>query len=270
MRYRHAIARCGLFAGAVMTLALCPAPTRAGSIVYVTPPGSTVFGLPVNAEADFVTGSGTLTITLKDLLPNPTSTFQLLSGLSFSIDGTTGSLANSNFPNRTVSGQEITVNSGGTFSTGSTITNPSTLGWIYTHTPNIFGTLNDLNTNPSGAAPAHLLIGPPNLIDGRYSSADGSIAGNGSTNPFLNQTIVFTVTQQAGGNLNPSTVVNSATFLFGPTASTLTPTGVLAGVPVTGQAVPEPCSLIPAGTAALAGLGMWARRRSPRRVGERS
>src|SRR5215468_7079377 len=52
---------------------------RADSITFVTPAGSSVSGLPVDASATIVTNAnGTIDITLTDLEANPTSIAQLL------------------------------------------------------------------------------------------------------------------------------------------------------------------------------------------------
>jgi hypothetical protein len=195
-------------------------------IAYVTPMGSNAGGQPVNVEAIFVTSASTLTITLQNLQANPTSLIQCPSDLIFTVDsGST--LAGSTLT--TSSGQEITVNAGGTFTLGSTVAT----GWPYDPTA---GEVNVLA--PGGAGPTHLIIGPPgpgNL----YSNANGSIAGNGPHNPFLNQSASFTIT---GSGITANTTITSATFSFGTTS----------GVNVQGVPVPEPHSLV----LSLTGIGV--------------
>src|SRR5262245_20170073 len=70
---------------ASLALLLCGAsPSRASFIATVnTGSGSSA----VKAEADFVFGSGTLTITLKNLLVDPKSVAQNLSALLFTVSG---------------------------------------------------------------------------------------------------------------------------------------------------------------------------------------
>ena len=88
---------------------------HASVITYITPPGSTTSG-PVDASATFTTGPGFITITLTDLQTNPNDVAQLISDLEFVLSNgaTTGTLFSS-------SGQDITVNSDGTFTLGGTV-----------------------------------------------------------------------------------------------------------------------------------------------------
>jgi hypothetical protein len=219
------------------------APAHAGSITYVTPAGSTAGGQPVDAEAVFTTGTGTITITLTNLQANPTSVVQNLSDLLFTVGQ--GTLNTSNETGAT--SQEITVNSGGSFSLGPMLTTPSAVGWIFSGS----GTSGSLDVLAAGGAgPAHLIIGPPGT-GGTYSNANGSIAGNGPHNPFLNQTASFTLTAP---NISASSTITSATFSFGTTS----------GVNVVGQAVPEPSSLV-MGLAALGLVGAVGLYRTQRR-----
>jgi hypothetical protein len=197
------------------------APVHAGSITYITPAGSTAGGSPVDAEASFTTNNGSLTITLTDLEANPSNVGQLLSDLSFTTSGTT--TLNSATLSSSL-GQEITVAGGGTFTPGSSVST----GWGVSSLTGNSMTLDALGF----VGPAHLIIGPPGG-SGVYSNANGSIAGNGAHNPFLNETATFTIT---GANITVDTTITSATFSFGTTA----------GSNVTGQAmaVPEPGSVV--------------------------
>src|SRR5262245_2667169 len=153
------------------------APVQAGTITYVTPSGSSTGGGPVSAEAVFTTSANTLSITLTDLQANPTDVAQLLSDLSFTI-GNGGSFTGSSLTSGT--GQEITVAGDGTFTLGGTVA----AGWVYSNANSTSGLL-DVLAGPGHAGPAHLLIGPPGP-GGTYGNANGSIAGNGPHNPFLN------------------------------------------------------------------------------------
>ena len=203
----------------------CAAVSQASTITYITPSGSSTGGGPVNASATFTTGAGALSITLTDLQANPTDVAQLLSDLDFALSNgaTTGSLTSS-------SGQEITVAGNGTFTTGSNLST----GWGVNN--NVMG---GIQLDALGfVGPAHLIIGPPSG-GGTYSNANGSIAGNGPHNPFLNQTATFNLSI---AGVTAATTITSATFSFGTTA----------GVNVTGtpSPVPEPA------TAALLGFGL--------------
>jgi hypothetical protein len=208
--------------------------SQASSITFMTPTGSTIGGQPVNASATFVTSANTLTVTLTDLLANPTDVGQLLSDLFFTLSNgsTAGTLTSS-------SGQEITVNSGGTFTLGGTVST----GWALSPSGGSL-LLNVLGT-PVG--PAHLIIGPSG--GATYSNANGSIAGNGPHNPFLNQTATFTITD---GTITAATTVTAATFSFGTTAGSN-----VVGVPTT---TPEPTTLVSLGGALLL-LGALGRMR---------
>jgi hypothetical protein len=191
-------------------------------------------GNPVNAEAEFTTAAGSITITLKDLQANPKDVAQLVSDLSFTV-GNGGSLTGSTQTG--ASSQELTVNGNGTFSIGANLTTVAAVGWVYTPTSST-GTL-DVLQGPGHAGPAHLIIGPPG--GPTYANANGSIAGNGAHNPFLNQSATFTITAP---NVSADTTITAATFSFGTTEGA----SLIPGVPT----VPEPSSLV----LGLVGLGV--------------
>jgi hypothetical protein len=140
---------------------------------------------------------------LTDLQANPTNAAQLISGLNFvfSTGETAGTLASS-------SGQEITINSNGTYSLLGAV--PT--GW-------------GLNDNVSGGlqldalgfvGPKHLIIGPSDGSN-TFSNANGSIAGNKPHNPFLNQQATFVVDVPG---VTAATTITGATFSFGTTEGT--------------------------------------------------
>jgi hypothetical protein len=207
----------------------------ASSIVYVTPPGSTVSGGPVSSSATFTPGNGTLTIEIDDLFANPTSAGQLVSDLQFNLRTAdiTATLTSS-------SAQEITI-AGGVGSVGPTVST----GWGFGSYQSGYivcvicpGGL----SQPPTAQPSETIIGP-----GPYTNANGSINNNGPHNPFLNQSATFTITAPG---ITDSTTVSDVVFSFG------TPFGnTVPGIPT-----PEP------GTTALIGAGLVAVflvRRSP-------
>ncbi len=210
----------------------------ASTITYMTPTGSTVTDGAVSAQAMFTTGTGMLTITLSDLLANPTSAGQLVSDLQFtlspSVTGTT-SLTSS-------SAQEVTIASGGTATLGST----TTTGWG-------FGTFGSgfivcvicPNNVTASATPSQEIIGAPGS-GGTYSNANGSITGNGPHNPFLNGSATFTI---SNSSITSSTTVTGAVFSFGTQFGTTAATNVT-GAAAGGATVPEPATL------ALSGLGL--------------
>lgn len=226
---RHGLAVCLLICAFAVT-------SQASSVTFTTPTGSTIGGNPVSASATFMTSANTLTVTLTDLLANPTDVGQLLSDLFFTLSNgsTAGTLTSS-------SGQELTVAANGTFTTG--VGTVST-GWALSPSG---GSLL-LNVLGTSVGPAHTIIGPPGP-GGTYSNANGSIAGNGPHNPFLNQTATFVITDSS---ITAATTVTAATFSFGTAAGANVP-----GVPTT---APEPTTLVSLGGALLL-LGALGRMR---------
>jgi MYXO-CTERM domain-containing protein len=139
------------------------------------------------------------------------------------------------------------VNGNGTFSIGANLTTVAAVGWVYTTTSST-GRL-DVLAGPGHAGPAHLIIGPPG--GPTYANANGSIAGNGPHNPFLNQSATFTITAP---NVSADTTITAATFSFGTTEGVL-----ITGVPST----PEPSSLLLGlvGLGVVGSIGLYRRRR---------
>jgi hypothetical protein len=220
-------------------LACCVAMhVNAATDTFMTPTGSTTSGGPVDATAVFVTGPGTITVTLNNLFANPKDVAQALSDLDFTLSNgaTSGTLGSS-------SGTEVTVNGDGTVSPGSTVST----GWVLSGSTS--GLLLDVLSGPGHAGPAHLIIGPP-ATGGTYMAANGSIAGNKPHNPFLNQTATFMVDVSS---VTAATTITGATFSFGTTPGANNVTGT------PGTSVPEPASLGLLGLG-LAGLGLARRR----------
>jgi PEP-CTERM motif len=221
-----------------LLLAVVSAPDVHASITYVTPSGSTTGGGAVDASATFTTGSGTVTISLTNLEANPTDVAQAISDLDFVLSNgaTSGTLATS-------SGQEITVNGDGTYTLGAT----ESTGWGLNN--NVGGGLQLDALGFSG--PATLILGPAGS-GGTYSNANGSIAGNGPHNPFLNQTATFTVDVPG---VTSATAITGTTFSFGTTA----------GVDVPGI-TPEPATMLLFGTGLLVIAGIVRRRSTPKSI----
>src|SRR5215470_5190533 len=204
---------------------------------FITPSGSVAGGQPVDASAMFTLGSGTLDLTLTNLEANPSSVVQNLSDFSFTLSGiTTGvSLTGaSSSALRSVAGN-------GSFTDASGPTTPAAVGWAFSTSGGSY-TLEVLS-GPGHAGPAQTIIGPPGG-GGTYSNANGSIAGNGPHNPFLDQSITFVFSIPG---LTSSTEILNPTFSFGTTA------GVdIVGVPLSPVPEPRTIFLIVGGILAMA------------------
>lgn len=216
-----------MFLSTAALIFLAAAQTRA-DYVFVTPSGSKdTSGDPVSAQADFSVGKGTITVTLSNLQVNIKDAGQLLSDLSFTINGgdNTGSSYTSG------SGTQVTINGSGVPTLGKSV-DPA---WGFSTSGNNGFTLNGLG---GANTPKDTIIGPPGT-SGDYTNANGSIAGNKAHNPFISETATFII---AAPDVTSSTSIASATFSFG-TASGDNIDGIV-------KPVPEPTSL------ALAAIGM--------------
>ncbi len=222
---------------AICLALLCGSNAYATTITY-TFTGTDSAGDPTSASATFVTGSGTIKVTLNDLLSNPKDAGQLLSDIFFTPSGGTTSSASIS----SASGTPVTVASGGSYTVGS----PVTPNWNLSSPSS--GTL--LLTF-AGGPPDHLIIGTSSngtYTGGTYSNANASIAGNGPHNPFLESGVTFNL---AVPGITATSMITSATFSLGTTAGDNHP----------GTAVPEASvtMLILVG-ASLAGLSYGAAR----------
>lgn len=216
---------------------LCGSNAYATTITY-TFTGTDSAGDPASASATFITGSGTIKVTLNDLLSNPKDAGQLLSDIFFTPSGGTTSSASIS----SASGTPLTVASGGSYTVGS----PVTPNWNLSSPSS--GTL--LLTF-AGGPPDHLIIGTSSngtYTGGTYSNANASIAGNGPHNPFLESGVTFNL---AVPGITAANTITSATFSFGTTAGDNHP----------GTAVPEASvtTLVLVG-ASVAGLSYGAAR----------
>jgi hypothetical protein len=205
---------------------------RANTYTFATPSGASAGDNTVKASVSFETGADSLTIILSDLLANPTSTGQLISGISF---GFASSIPSSGTSLTSATGPGVTVGNNGITTTGTIPSDAWKLSGFHL-------------TALGGGQPRGLIIGPASA-GGRYASANASIAGNKPHNPFYAGSATFVLSIPG---VTSDTVVNSATFSFGTTE------GVnVTGVPIS---VPDSGTTVLFLGAALSGLGLIRRK----------
>ena len=207
-----------------------------GVLAVMTPAAHASTILFTTGSADFIFGTNTLTLVLKDTVVNPNDVGFNLSGFMFTIPGSTGGVLASS------SGLERTIASDGTFTDGASVAT----GWLFSDSAGTI-TLNDLG----GAGPAHTIVGDPGG-GGKYTG-NPSLLGNGPHNPYLAGAVTYNFTFTGG--VNADSLPTNIAWEFG------TAPGFSGGFSAP-EPVSEPISLSLVGSGLLA-LGLL-RRRLPR------
>jgi hypothetical protein len=221
---------------------LCGGSAALANADTFTATGPSSGGTMQNASATFVTGPGTLSITLNNLISNPKTIAQDISGIFFTLSSgaTSGSLTSS-------SGIELNIFRNRHYSIGPTVST----GWALTSSGGTF-VLQVLNTPE---APDHTIVGTSSngtYSGGTYSKANSSLTGNGPHNPFLESGATFNL---AVLGVTSSTRVTSATFVFNTVAGDTR-------VGIDPSTVPEPATGMLLLIGAVSAAGFLYHRRS--------
>jgi hypothetical protein len=200
------------------------------------------------ATAEFAFSDGSVTITLTNYT-TAHSAADLLTDLMFTLSPV-GSVSYYQ-----ASGQLINVANDGstTVATGS----PAWGFGVYNGGYLLCTVCGTVFKSPDG--PSQGILGPgPGTGTTPYKGADGSIDGNPSHNPFLNQTASFTL---KGASITADTVASNVSFSFGTTFG-----AEVVGTPGggTGQGggdpVPEPATFMFVGTGLVSAAVLFKRR----------
>ena len=224
----------------VLTIGLASANT----ITWTTPAGSTSAGGLVDASATVVTSTGSVTVTLNDLLGNPHNVGQLLSDFFFTLSSTpTTALSTTTTPTEPLNLIDIASNGSVTSNPGSFATWGLTSSGAIVHLDSLTGGGTQTIIGPSGPG-------------GVYTNANSSITGNSGHNPFINGTATFTFLV---GGVTTNTTVTAATFSFGTAAGdNVLGTTCITNCGGTQQDIPEPLSMFLMG-GGLLGVGIFGK-----------
>jgi hypothetical protein len=258
----HAKNRTRLVRGAAVLVALAAlafAPASARANFEFTASGTSSDG-PLNAEAYFVVGNGTITLYVANLTSGTQSQGDAISGITFSVSAPPNTSLSLQSPGTAVAGNVVNVTSG-TFSsptyTPFTASGGVAANWAVQTNNNV----TDIG-NPSN--PHYLIVGPNASFSGQgnpggnfnpYFQSLATSPENLSTAP-PGDSVMFVLS--APGVTSSSTISN-VVFNFGTSPNEHTANGS----PVITTAVPAPSSVVLLGVGFLCFLGYagYTRRR---------
>ncbi|MDA8377625.1 MAG: hypothetical protein M0Z50_11340 [Planctomycetia bacterium] len=178
-------------------------------------------GYPLNGSLMFGFYNDKVTVTITNTSA-PLSAMEAIYGVKFSLQNFIGEPLTIN--NATTVGNEISIASNGTYTSSGPYSNNDSSSNTLANPWQLSGTGSYYSLEVGSEQPHDLVIGPANSRDD-YSSANGSVAGNGSHNPFLASGAVFTLNDTGNAITSLTQLSGDVTVLYGtgPSSAPFTP-----------------------------------------------